>query len=416
MSFFAWIDHDPKQNEAIRSLLASFQRPEARDELGLGGFRDTFADLFFPGTSTIQTRLRYMLFVPWCCQRAARITRGDEAELAKALRTAEGALIGRLRHLGRSHGVIGFSKGADLQNMPSTAYWSGLRAWGIYRSPGSVGEWPGMVVRERYSQCRALKHEDDSAADGQGLFLWDTSPPMPAAPEGFLEKDTDFKLTGDERDYLLTRFDAAAVRATDGSLRGQHNLLGVFARHRLPKTCDFFWDHPACANLPSSTCDLIKAARTFSVAMYGAVLLYNLLIARKLKADGKPEESDRLTSQFEDQLTAWEEEVAELDLVWLALHLTDMAAQARSLGHGIKPQAVSFIEAWLKIVSSGKPVAGHAGAAQLVAARERDLKGAAGTARLQNKRAREHWGGWSGGRLIYRWDTAHQYLRDIADV
>ena len=42
-----------------------FRIKESRDELGLGAIRASFADALFPGTSTIQTRLRYMLFVPW---------------------------------------------------------------------------------------------------------------------------------------------------------------------------------------------------------------------------------------------------------------------------------------------------------------------------------------------------------------
>lgn len=33
--------------------------------LGFAPIRDAFADYFFPGTSTIQTRARYFLFVPW---------------------------------------------------------------------------------------------------------------------------------------------------------------------------------------------------------------------------------------------------------------------------------------------------------------------------------------------------------------
>ena len=45
--------------------MALFQERESRDELGLGAIRDSIADHLFPGTSTIQTRLRYMLFIPW---------------------------------------------------------------------------------------------------------------------------------------------------------------------------------------------------------------------------------------------------------------------------------------------------------------------------------------------------------------
>jgi len=66
-SVLAWIDHDSKARERTLRILSLFQEKEkeSRDELGLGSVRDSFADQLFPGTSTIQTRLRYMLFVPW---------------------------------------------------------------------------------------------------------------------------------------------------------------------------------------------------------------------------------------------------------------------------------------------------------------------------------------------------------------
>lgn len=62
----AWLDHDAKRrtNGSWR-LLALFKEKESRDELGVGGIRDAIADRLFPGTSTIQTRLRYMCFIPW---------------------------------------------------------------------------------------------------------------------------------------------------------------------------------------------------------------------------------------------------------------------------------------------------------------------------------------------------------------
>ena len=64
-SVLAWIDHDSQARERTLRILSLFQEKESRDELGLGSVRDSFADQLFPGTSTIQTRLRYMLFVPW---------------------------------------------------------------------------------------------------------------------------------------------------------------------------------------------------------------------------------------------------------------------------------------------------------------------------------------------------------------
>lgn len=64
-STLSWIDRDSKARDRTLRILSLFQEKESRDELGLGSVRDSLADQLFPGTSTIQTRLRYMLFVPW---------------------------------------------------------------------------------------------------------------------------------------------------------------------------------------------------------------------------------------------------------------------------------------------------------------------------------------------------------------
>jgi len=57
-SLLAWVDHDADARDRTLRILSLFQERESRDELGLGGVRDSFADQLFPGTSTIQTRLR----------------------------------------------------------------------------------------------------------------------------------------------------------------------------------------------------------------------------------------------------------------------------------------------------------------------------------------------------------------------
>lgn len=67
-STIGWIDYDATERESMTRILALFRAKESRDELGLGSIRDSIADQLFPGTSTIHTRLRYMLFVPWIYQ------------------------------------------------------------------------------------------------------------------------------------------------------------------------------------------------------------------------------------------------------------------------------------------------------------------------------------------------------------
>ena len=64
-SSFTWLDYSEQHRRQMLDVIDLFREQETRDELGIGTVRDAFADAFFPGTSTIQTRARYFLFVPW---------------------------------------------------------------------------------------------------------------------------------------------------------------------------------------------------------------------------------------------------------------------------------------------------------------------------------------------------------------
>jgi hypothetical protein len=64
-SSFGWLDYSERERRQMLDVIDLFREKETRDELGIGMVRDVFADMLFPGTSTIQTRARYFLFVPW---------------------------------------------------------------------------------------------------------------------------------------------------------------------------------------------------------------------------------------------------------------------------------------------------------------------------------------------------------------
>jgi hypothetical protein len=64
-SNFAWLDYDARERRAMLGIVDLFREKGTVDELGLGVIRDAFADRLFPGTSTLHSRARYWLFVPW---------------------------------------------------------------------------------------------------------------------------------------------------------------------------------------------------------------------------------------------------------------------------------------------------------------------------------------------------------------
>src|SRR2546430_732346 len=122
MSSFTWLDYSEHERRQALEVIDLFAEDETRDELGLGTIRDGFADLFFPGTSTIQTRARYFLFVPWIYLEMER-KRLASRYIADRARGLQGHLRNALIEAGEQVGVIGFRAGLNVQRLPASVYW-----------------------------------------------------------------------------------------------------------------------------------------------------------------------------------------------------------------------------------------------------------------------------------------------------
>ena len=65
-----WIDFSKEDRQKALDVINPLSEQGAVDELGIGIIRDAFANYFFPGTSTIQTRAKYFLIVPYVLREA----------------------------------------------------------------------------------------------------------------------------------------------------------------------------------------------------------------------------------------------------------------------------------------------------------------------------------------------------------
>ena len=84
-STLSWLDSSESEGRAVMELVSALNEPGRLDELGIGSIRDTIADALFPGTSTIQTRARYFLFIPWILQMVEARSSGSSERLARQL-------------------------------------------------------------------------------------------------------------------------------------------------------------------------------------------------------------------------------------------------------------------------------------------------------------------------------------------
>lgn len=372
-----------------------FREDDTRDELGIGAIRDAFSDLLFPGTSTIQTRARYFLFVPWAfCELDRRRISG--AELSDRLRKLQGKLRDALIEGGEETGVIGFRAGLNVQRLPSSVYWAGLRTWKILRFDGSEDDYA------RRSDGFRRRVDDVLVGDG-GESLetvpqrWD--PHLPEPPEG-LFSETTFDLTRPEAEYLIER-----IQATHPQSLLTHLLIN---RQMIPKESEFAWDLKFQPSLPSHLMAMLHHARYFSETMHGAALLYNLLLARE-----KP--GQEYVEHYEEELAAWADRLTALQAELETWNRTDFwHLITHRAGARILIPTRSFVDGWLPIAMNSQDrvrVSNSAAAKHFIIERERQLKRA--RARIGNARALELWTGSAGAaQLNYRWTRP---VRDIVN-
>jgi hypothetical protein len=397
-STLTWIDHDSKARERTLRILSLFQEKESRDELGLGAVRDSFADQLFPGTSTIQTRLRYMMFVPWI-YRSMEDERVSPSHFAEEADRRERDLVQPLIESTDASGVFGKTAGRQLKRLPSSVYWAGLGAWGIRRTPFSQDEYHrriGEVYRNRDSlrvRESAARSRDDELDPGERMSNLTWHPRLPQPPADF-PGQTDFSLCREEADFILDRLQDCCP----------DSLLTFLAAYSSPADTKVPWEHPDYATFSNTHKEVLNHARLFSEVMHGASVSYNVQLAALQRNEVRTAEHRARFDEWVDNLPLGEIRTWSLDRLW---ELTD------GHGHAITPKTKRFIGEWTDHVRrSPETLLDNGDALRLIQDREKKLKGP--RSRFTNTRALEQWGGSSGiGRLTYRWANVKVLLKDL---
>ena len=373
-------------------MIRLFEEPGTRDELGIGPVRDAFSDLLFPGTSTIQTRARYFLFVPWHFQDAQRRgARGDQ--LLQRVDRGERQLIERFRKAGVVEGLIGRQAGAKVKTLPSTIYWNGLDRWGVLTA--------SMSQRAVAQLASGSADGDDEVSSGPPN-PW--HPTLPAAPTGFPDEDSGgFDLTFEEASWLRERI----LQAADG------RLLAHLVNGPQIIDADAPWLEPSVSSASTEIKAILEHARRFSLALHGAALLYNLLVSEAYEAKGLTqinEPVERYRSSLAEWATAMgEEPVHGWD--WLAFWSTVADGNPR-----VPQLAKWFVQSWVAGTAEVGParVADSAELRQIVEQRVTKLR--KGKSVLANPKLLGLWGGSSGASpLEYRWGTVRTLVLDVQE-
>ncbi|MDR2391720.1 MAG: DUF6361 family protein [Planctomycetota bacterium] len=134
------VDFSKSDRDRVLNVLRRLSEQGAVDELGIGTIRDAFSDVFFPGTSTLQTRAKYLFLVPYICLELERGKALSPQDFINALEQNELDLIKR-PHVDGAKGVIGVVAQQALRVKPSSIYWNALRTYGFFTTSMTRGEY-----------------------------------------------------------------------------------------------------------------------------------------------------------------------------------------------------------------------------------------------------------------------------------
>jgi len=393
-SSFSWLDYSDQDRQKTMDIIELFRESDTRDELGIGRVRDTFSDLLFPGTSTLQTRAKYFLFVPWI-YFSLEEREVSSARIDDRARREEVKLIHTLLDNADTEGVIGAVSKGDLMRMPSSIYWQGLEVWGIRMFSGSRRQYYRFLDTYYRSKSFQQKDEDGNLISKGRRPNW--HPGLPPMPEDFPDQ-ASLQLTYEEASYLQERLLTNV---------GQTLLTYLVDQGETIPESTFPWRIPQTKNLPQPLQTWLKHARNFSELIWGAPLLYNLMLAEL-------EESQELIERYRQMIREWSALLNRRESVfreWDRNEFWDIIY--REYGKPPIPTR-RFIDAWWDIaLQTPDEVANSDQARELIRDRERSLK--KGQARLFSQRAREMWGGSAGtAQLDYRWENGvRQIIVDI---
>jgi hypothetical protein len=398
-SIFGWLDYDEKERLRMMEILNLFREKGTQDELGAAQIRDSLSDHFFPGTTTVQSRARYFLFVPWIHFHLERdhVASNDRERQHRILHDR---LVDSLLAGGESRGIIGVYARQTLRNLPSGIYWTGLNAWGIRLAGESIERYDELRLTSRDEEADGLVTESGELVSPSRRY-W--HPGIPEPPEDLFERTT-FDLTRDEAEFLQERI----IDSCQGT------LLEDCLSNPIPniESAEYPWELSGIEHIGDALQTDIEHARLFALLSEGAVTLYNLMLA-ELAVEIEIGQYEGQVKTYNEMFNNWADEVVTERAKLLVWDRSAFWNRIRELRPALRPATEHFFDRWIELaIAEPRSLATSVEARNLIRHRERLLKGS--LARLHNRGPLERWAGASGlRRMTFRWSTAQSHLVDI---
>lgn len=386
-----WIDFSKSERNKVLSVLELLSERDTLDELGIAPIRDGYANIFFPGTSTIQTRAKYFLIVPYALKDLELSNETNPNRVLQAFDEIEKECAERLLEGDDTEGVIGsrsLAQGQWVKRTPAEIYWGGLRNYGIFTGGNlSLSEYVRAVcvMKKNKTSVKSLGNRNDSEEndgddkDAGELFrkqFWH----IPTYTEDWMD-NLSIKLTEEEGDFLRRQI----------VLSFPDSMMAYILKNGLSEILevDDFASLGSLIHLfPNQIQSDYALAIDFSNFLYVIRVMYNIIIS-----DG---ENNRANSEWEILKTELESCAAiDLEAVFNRLQIHGNGALCDFLRKEKKLMLAKDIE----------------GMQDEIRRRERFLK--EGRARTMHPGEFDTSVWYGGGELSYRFNDAKVIMRDI---
>ncbi len=305
-----WIDFSKSDRNKVLNVLERLSERGTLDELGISPIRDGFANIFFPGTSTIQTRAKYFMIVPYALKD---MEYSNETNPNRVLRTFDeiekkcGEML--LGNGGDTDGIIGsrsLGQNKWVKRTPADIYWAGLRNYGIFTGGSlSLSEYVRAVCalkNQKTTLIRLGNRNDNSEMDecddkdAGSLFrrnFWK----IPTYYEGWKD-DISIKLSPEEGSFLKSQILTAFPTSMMAYIL-KKGIIDILS-------CKSFQDLQTLIKLfPDQIQKDYALAYSFSSFLFVIRVVYNMVVS-----DSQNEAANVFWREFEPNLA----KIADVDL------------------------------------------------------------------------------------------------------
>lgn len=276
-----WIDFSKSERDKILNVLDLLTEPGVLDELGISPIRDGFSDLFFPGTSTIQTRAKYFFIVPYALKDLELNDEKSYSKLKKQLDDTEEKCARKLLDINfHERGIIGRRSIASnkwIKRTPASIYWAGLRRYQIFKAKMSIDQYIKIIAFQKQSKSNILKlgnrndenddQDDKDAGMSQKVHLLN----IPSYNPNWVN-EFDMNLTPEEGQFLKNQIISSCGNSMMAYIlkENMYEILEINSFRHLESIIE---------NFPEKIQKDFYSAKSFSEFIYVLRVIYNLIVS-----------------------------------------------------------------------------------------------------------------------------------------